>query len=69
MERKKLYLSPLLKNGNSRITFRIETEDGEVLSTLSKYCSEVEYNARGKFCKNSVNEDILLVGNDVKKLV
>ena len=24
--------------------FRIETEDGKVLSALCKYCSEVEYN-------------------------
>ena len=51
--------------------FRIETEDGKVLSALQKYCSKVEYNEfheRGKFCKNSVNESILLVGNDVKKL-
>ena len=50
--------------------FRIETEGGKVLSALWKYRSEVEYNdfpARGKFCKNSVNEGILLVGNDVKK--
>ena len=51
--------------------FRIETEGGKVLSALWKYRSEVEYNdfpARGKFCKNSVNEGILLVGNDIKKL-
>ena len=51
--------------------FRIETEDGKVLSVLCKYHSKVEYNdfhSTGKFCKNSVNEDILLVGNEVKKL-
>ena len=51
--------------------FRIETKDGKVLSALCKYCSDMEYNdfhARGKFCKNSVNEGILLVGNDIKKL-
>ena len=52
--------------------FRIETEDRKVPSALCKYRSEVEYNdfhVRGKFCKNSTNESILLVGNDVKKLV
>ena len=51
--------------------FRIETENREVLSALCKYHSEVEYNyfhARGMFCKNSVNECILLVRNDIKKL-
>ena len=26
------------------MTFRIETEDGKILSALGKYCSEVEYN-------------------------
>ena len=44
MVRKKLYLSPLLKNGHSQITFRIETEDGNILSVLCKYCFKVEYN-------------------------
>ena len=51
--------------------FRIETEDGKVLSALCKYHSEVEYNdfhARGKFCRNSVNKGILLFRNGVKKL-
>ena len=53
------------------MTLELEGKEGNVLSALCKYRSKVEYNdfhGRGKFCKNSVNEDILLVGNDVKKL-
>ena len=41
---KKLYLLSLLKTGHSQMTFKIETEDGKVLSALCKYCSQVEYN-------------------------
>ena len=64
MTREKLYLSPLLKNGHSQMTFRNETEDGEILSALCKYCSEVKYNgfmreARSRNIKGSALKSIV----------
>ena len=52
------------------MTFRIETEDGKVfcLMQILLWSGIQWFHVRGKFCKISVHEDILLVENHDKKL-